>query len=201
LLERWINPWVTDFFNIIYFLYVFSLPAVAVYFYTTREKSVFRRVMMGYLTLMLMGITSYLLVPAIGPGSFFADRYTQDLMSGHAISRNVDYVIRNGRVAYDSFPSLHVGIPLLLSFYLRNYNRKLFIPALIYVAVMCGATIYLRYHYVVDVLASFIYAPIAYWLNDFLLSHWPGERIISVEMANKKISDLPSPPACQNTCK
>ena len=28
---------------------------------------IFRQVMMGYLTLMLMGITSYLLVPASGP--------------------------------------------------------------------------------------------------------------------------------------
>jgi membrane-associated phospholipid phosphatase len=183
LLERWINPWATDFFIVIYFLYVFSLPVVAIYFYTTRAKSVFRRVMMGYLTLMLMGITSYLLVPAIGPGSFFADHYTQDLMSGHAVIRSVDYVMRNGHVAYDCFPSLHVGIPLLLSFYLRNYSRKFFIPALVYVAVMCGATIYLRYHYVADVLAAFIYAPAAYWLNDFLLSHWPGERIVSAQTA------------------
>lgn len=196
LLEHWINPWVTDFFNIIYFLYVFSLPAVAIYFYMTREKNVFRRVMMGYLTLMLMGITSYLLVPAVGPGSFFADHYTQDLMSGHTISRNVDYVIRNGRVAYDCFPSLHVGIPLLLSLYLRQYHRKLFIPALVYVAIMCGATIYLRYHYVADVLAAFIYAPVAYWLNDFLLAHWPGERIISVEPSDKISTAIPGfPPA------
>jgi membrane-associated phospholipid phosphatase len=42
---------------------------------------------------------------------------------------------------------------------------------------MCCATIYLRYHYLIDVLAAFIYAPAAYLLNDFLLARWPGERI------------------------
>ncbi len=178
LLEPWINPWVTDFFNLVYFSYVFSLPIVALYFYLGGDQSAFRRVMMGYLTLMLMGIVSYILVPAVGPESYFADRFTSDLQ-GHAISRGVDYIIWAGRVGYDCFPSLHVGIPLLLSFYLWNYRRKLLVPALAYVFLMCAATIYLRYHYLVDVMASFLYAPAAYWLNDFVLAHWPGERILA----------------------
>ncbi|MFZ1072784.1 MAG: phosphatase PAP2 family protein [Verrucomicrobiia bacterium] len=178
LLEPWINPWVTDFFNLIYFSYVFSLPTVALYFYLRRDQSAFRRVMMGYLTLMLMGIVSYILVPAVGPESYFADRFATDLQ-GHALSRGVDYIIWAGRVGYDCFPSLHVGIPLLLCFYLRDYCKKAFIPALAYVAVMCCATIYLRYHYLADVMASFLYAPTAFWLNDFLLARWPGERILA----------------------
>ena len=177
LLEPWINPWMTDFFNLIYFSYILSLPTVALYLYLKKQEQVFRRVMMGYLTLMLMGIASYLLVPAIGPASYFADRYTADLQ-GHAVSRGVDYIIWAGRVGYDCFPSLHIGIPCLLSLYLRNYRRKLFVPALIYVGLMCCATIYLRYHYLTDVIAAFFYAPAAYWLNDFLLARWPGERIL-----------------------
>src|SRR5260221_10695236 len=67
LLEPWINPWVTDFLSVIYFSFVLSLPSVGLYFYLAKEEKAFRRVMMGYLTLFLMGITSYLLVPAVGP--------------------------------------------------------------------------------------------------------------------------------------
>lgn len=181
ILEPWINPWATDFFSIVYFSYVFSLPIVALYFYLTKAEKIFRRVMMGYLTLMLMGVTSYLLVPAIGPGSYFADKFTCDLQ-GHAISRGVDYIIWAGRVAYDCFPSLHVGIPFLLSLYLRDYCKKAFIPVLVYVALMCCATVYLRYHYLIDVVAAFAYAPITYWLNDFLLARWPGEKIIAAAL-------------------
>lgn len=183
LLRPWINPRLTDFFYLVYFSYVFSLPTVALYLYLTKKEKIFRRVMMGYLTLMLMGITSYLLVPAAGPEKFFADQFTCDLQ-GQAVSRGVAYIINIGRVGYDCFPSLHVGIPLLLSFYLRDYRKKLFVPALIYVGLMCGATIYLRYHYVVDVIAAFAYAPAAYWLNDFLLSRWPGERIVIASVKN-----------------
>ncbi|MGD0615604.1 MAG: phosphatase PAP2 family protein, partial [Verrucomicrobiota bacterium] len=175
LLEPWIHPWLTDFLSIVYFSFVLTLPGVALYFYLTKEEKAFRRLMMGYLTLILMGITSYLLVPAVGPERFLADRYTRDLQ-GQAISHGISYIMENARVGHDCFPSLHVGIPLLLSFYLYNYRRKAFVPALVYVALMCFSTLYLRSHYLVDVLAAFVYAPVAYRLNDFLLAHWPGEQ-------------------------
>ncbi len=176
LLEPFIHPWITDFLNAIYFSHVLFFPGVALYFYLKREEKTFRRLMMGYLTIILMGIISYILVPAIGPEKFLADSYTRDL-HGQMLSRTVNYIIDIGRVNNDCFPSLHVGIPLLLSFYLRDYRRKAFVPMLIYVALMCCATIYLRYHYLIDVIAAFAYAPAAYYLNDFLLCHWPGEKL------------------------
>jgi hypothetical protein len=46
---------------------------------------------------------------------------------------------------------------------------------------MSVTVIYLRYHYLADVLAAFVFAPVAYWLNDFMLSRWPGERIIATD--------------------
>jgi membrane-associated phospholipid phosphatase len=176
LLQPFITPMTTDFFNLIYFSYVLSLPVVGLGFYLGGNETAFRRVMMGYLTLMLMAVVSYLLVPAIGPEAQFASQYTRDLM-GHTFSRSVEYIISVGRVANDCFPSMHVGIPFMLSLYLRAYCKKLFIPCLIYVFLMAVATIYLRYHYLVDVLAAFVYATAAYWLNDFLLAKWPGEQI------------------------
>jgi membrane-associated phospholipid phosphatase len=175
LLEPYIKPWLTDSLYAVYFSHVIFFPSVALYFYIRNEEKKFRRLMMGFLTIMIMGTISYILVPAVGPESFFADRYKVDL-HGHTLSRSVDYLISMGRVGNDCFPSLHVGIPLLISFYIRDYLRKLFIPVLLYVACMCFATIYLRYHYLTDVIASFAYAPAAYYLNDFLLSRWPGEK-------------------------
>lgn len=175
LLEPYIQPWITDVLNLVYFSFVLLLPGIALYFYLAKEEKAFRRIMMGYLTLILMGVTSYLLVPAVGPEIHFASRFSRDL-NGQVLSHGVDYIIRTGRVCHDCFPSLHVGIPLLLTFYIRRYRPRCWAPALVYVALMCCATVYLRYHYVVDVIAAFAYAPAAYWLNDWFLAHWPGER-------------------------
>jgi len=189
LLEPLIRPWLTDFLYLIYFSHVIFFPSMALYFYLKEDEKTFRRLMMGFLTIMLMGITSYILVPAVGPDVFFAGRYALDL-EGHALVQSVDYFFRTGHVSFDCFPSLHVGIPLLLSFYLRDYHRKMFIPVLVYVALMCFATIYLRYHYLIDVIAAFAYAPAAYWLNDFLLRHWPAERVAqpALEIENEPSS-------------
>jgi membrane-associated phospholipid phosphatase len=176
LLEPWIRPWLTDFLNAVYFSHLLFFPGITLYFYLVGEAVAFRRIMMGFLTIMLMGIATYLLIPAAGPEKFLTDHFTRDL-HGQALSHSVNYIIDVGRVSYDCFPSLHVGIPLLLSFYLRNYRPKMFLPALLYVLLMAFATLYLRYHYFVDVLAAFLYAPAAYYLNDFLLCRWPGERI------------------------
>jgi membrane-associated phospholipid phosphatase len=199
LLEPFVRPALTDFFNVIYFSHVIFFPGVALYFYLAKERKVFRRLMMGYLTIMLMGVVSYLLIPAVGPEKYFANQYTHDLR-GQLLSRSVDYIINIGRVAYDCFPSLHVGIPLLLSFYLRDYCRKAFIPALVYVALMCCATIYLRYHYFIDVVAAFAYAPAAYYLNDFLLARWPGEKLsgLAAEIEEKRHPDHPAQSQCVN---
>lgn len=175
LLQPLIRPWLTDFLYLIYFSHVVFFPSVALYFYLLKEEKAFRRLMMGFLTIMLLGIASYLLIPAAGPDAFYASQYTLDLR-GHALVQSVDYIFRTGHVSYDCFPSLHVGIPCLLALYLRDYRRRTFIPALLYVALMCLATVYLRYHYLIDVIAAFVYAPAAYWLNDFLLRHWPAER-------------------------
>jgi membrane-associated phospholipid phosphatase len=176
LLEPFLRPRITDFLYLIYFSHVVFFPSMALYFYL-KEKRAFRRIMMGFLTIMLLGIISYILVPAEGPETFFATQYTRDL-TGQKLIQSADYIFRAGHVGYDCFPSLHVGIPLLLALYLRDYRRKFFIPMLVYVACMCCATIYLRYHYFIDVIAAFAFAPAAYWLNDFLLRHWPGEQIL-----------------------
>ncbi len=187
LLEPFIHPWLTNFLLLIYFSHVIFFPSVALYFYVKKQEGKFRRVMMGFLTIMIMGTISYILVPAGGPEKFLAGQFTRDL-NGNALVQSVDYIFRTGHVSFDCFPSLHVGIPLLLSFYLRDYARKAFIPVLLYVGCMCLATLYLRYHYLVDVLAAFVYAPAAYFLNDFLLRHWPGERRtgLAAEIENRR---------------
>ncbi|HVV02250.1 MAG TPA: phosphatase PAP2 family protein, partial [Verrucomicrobiae bacterium] len=163
--------------------FVLYLPGIALAFYVRKDRPAFRRLMMGYLTLVLMGVTSYILVPATGPEKFLATQYQHDL-EGRMVSHGIDFIMQNARVAHDCFPSLHVAIPLLLALYIRDYWRKGFVPALAYVAVMCFATIYLRYHYMIDVLAAFIYAPAAYSLNDFVLARWPGERIVRASRQN-----------------
>ena len=62
------------------------------------------------------------------------------------------------RIGFDCFPSMHTGATLLLSGYSYKFLRPIFWAALPMVVSIPFACVYLRYHYVVDVLAGVLLA-------------------------------------------
>jgi len=172
LLEPYITPALTWFLSTIYTSYLFYFPGIALYLYATGRHSIFRRIMLGLLVLMGMGVVSYILVPAIGPGKFFHDSFTRVLDERQADP--IMGLINQYRVVHDCFPSLHVGIPLLICAYAWEARVVGWaVASTVYVLFMMVATVYLRFHYVVDVVAVFAYVPVARRLTDLLLEHWP----------------------------
>lgn len=70
-------------------------------------------------------------------------------------------------VVFGSFPSLHVGWPSVLAFFLyfeTTLPRWMRIGYVGYVAYVAIAVIYLQHHYVVDVLGGVLYAAVVYKL-------------------------------------
>ena len=76
-------------------------------------------------------------------------------------------------VQRDAFPSGHTAMTLLTMYFAKKYAKKYFYILLVIGSSLIFATIYLRYHYVIDVIAGFVLAyfvivtgPLAYrWLN------------------------------------
>ncbi len=191
LLQPWVRPWLTDLLNTVYVSYLLYFPGVAFFLYVTGRRAAFRRVMLGLLLLMGMGVVSYILVPAIGPGKFFYERFTVPLWERP--SDPMFLLIDRYRVVHDCFPSLHVGIPLLLCLYAWEARaRAAAAAATVYVLLMMPATVYLRYHYVIDVVAVFPYVVVARRMADMLLAWWPTCQRRLLE--KREIPD-PAPPA------
>ena len=65
-----------------------------------------------------------------------------------------------------AFPSSHVGASTILMFLLYRNNRKLLWYCLPFYVFLCGATVYIHAHYLVDVFGGFISAILFYWLLD-----------------------------------
>ena len=64
-----------------------------------------------------------------------------------------------------AFPSSHVGASTILMFLLYRNNRKLLWYCLPFYAFLCGATVYIHAHYLVDVFGGFVSAVCFYWLT------------------------------------
>ena len=100
-----------------------------------------------------VGLLGYTLFPARGPYVAFAQLYLHPI-DGWLFTWLCGTLVAVGAPGYDVFPSLHVGVTAVLLGWDWRTSRRWFRAWAAPVAVLWASTIYLRYHYVVDVLAG-----------------------------------------------
>ena len=152
------HPYLTDLLAACYFsFYAIVLGSVAWYAYA-RATPAARRYFNGLIFLYSAGFIGYFLLPAAGP----AFTTHPDGGAGGIIAPPLIAIIKDGVTGMDVFPSLHTALTLYITTYLWRDGKRM--AALICAPLTAGtivATIYLRYHYGVDVLAGFLLAAVA----------------------------------------
>jgi len=149
-MEKWIVHWFTDIMSFAYISYYF-LPVilVTVLYLKNRREGLMESIFVltfGY----YVSFVGYILFPAIGPRYAMAHLYSIPL-EGSLLTDLVREVLNaiehNKR---DCMPSGHTQIVLIVLFLAYRYERFLFY---IFFPLVCGlilSTVYLRYHYVID---------------------------------------------------
>lgn len=108
-----------------------------------------------------MSFLGYLFVPARGPVVAMAGDFASALNGGPFLQLVVDSIDRMGG-PHGAFPSLHLGASLLLCvFDLRRGDPLRGLVYIPLVALIAIATVSLRYHYVIDLLAGAAFALLA----------------------------------------
>jgi len=172
------NPFLTEFLQIIYLYYypmivVFGLELYLRHRYKDFKYTIFIVFFSFYFSYLL-----YMLFPANGPrfhlhdfgsvtaelpGVFLTEYIRLFLNFGESIPSGVpnpqDYVQR------DAMPSLHIITAFLIMYLSRKFRLKSFFFYLPFVILMAIATIYLRYHYVVDVFGGVIVSVFTIWIG------------------------------------
>ena len=148
------TPWLTDGMSVCYAFYHVYLHGLLILAACTRSSSEARRFGDGLYTGFAVGFVGYLLVPALGPGAAFPTLYTRPLAGGAASALNA-WIVEKGAAIYGNFPSLHVLVTALLLAYDWHWCRRRFWWVLGPATGLLASTLYLRYHYAVDLLAGF----------------------------------------------
>jgi hypothetical protein len=152
--QRAMTPRLTDLMSLCYMTYHLYLP-IAVAHAIVRPNSASRRLALYLFTGFALGFAGYLLVPAIGPARAFPELFYVPLTGGTP-TRLIAQVVSAGSSGYDVFPSLHLLITcILLDHDWREVRRRFWIMLLPAVGLV-ASTIYLRYHYAVDLIAAFL---------------------------------------------
>lgn len=182
------NYLVTDLLTFCYWMY-FPMPIIlGTVLYSKGLLKEFRCGMSGLMMAWFLSYIGYLIIPAMGP-YYFINRGDYPYLSGYVLGdlmSNVMYTIQWGTA--DAFPSGHTLITLMTLAYSFKYHRKTFLFLAPIGSGLIVATIYLKYHYVVDVLASFVLFPIIFIFAEFLNGYFENDYGVNPSFSKSKRS-------------
>ena len=157
-LERWVTPSLTDLMSL---CYIFFMPLLfgnlLRYFIWKQDRlpSFFK----GLFTVYGIGFLGYALVPAAGPYLAFSDQFSLPLTGGFITNLNRTMVLK-GSNHVDVFPSLHCAVSAYILGFAYRHNKFEFWCLLLPVIGLWLSTLYLRYHYFIDVVFGFLLAAV-----------------------------------------
>jgi membrane-associated phospholipid phosphatase len=156
--QRFQAPWLTDVMMVaylFYFIYLVGGPAT----YCVRDLPRFRLLFVGMFSVMGLGYLGYTIWPATGPYEHL--RFERPL-AGHWLTSLATPVVKRGSNGVDVFPSLHLAVSLYLLGFDWCFDRRRFWWVLAPCLALWVSTIYLRYHYFVDLLAGTVLAAVGW---------------------------------------
>jgi membrane-associated phospholipid phosphatase len=164
--ERYITPARTEFFNFFYANFYLVAPSVPTILWAAGRRPEARRVLLGVIVCFYTGYVLYVIFPAAPPRLYYASLglFTVTLRGG-PITNFQDYLIgmMPNHAERAAFPSLHAAISTLSLWYAWRYCRWFFPILLVFVVGLLVSTIYLRHHWVVDLLAGMCLVPWTLW--------------------------------------
>ncbi|MCX6558403.1 MAG: phosphatase PAP2 family protein [Candidatus Aminicenantes bacterium] len=165
-MDRWVQPWLTDILAVAYFLHV-VLPLIISYACYRKNKPLFRYFLLAFLLGGILGNIGYIFVPGVGPNIAYPQLYAHGLNG--AFYGSVAGILDIVRAPRDIFPSLHVCLSTIVLWCGAKLGRKWLWFLLPLVLGNWISTIYLRYHYMVDVIVGFALAFLVLFLAKWLL--------------------------------
>ena len=196
-MESFISRGLTEVMAFFYSLHMILVAFVLCYLYFFAKRELFLEATQGFMLICMIGLTGYVLVPAVGPTFSLAHLYTRDLSMGFLAQTN--YVITESlRVPRDCFPSLHVGYSALMLVYAWRANKWFGYFLLPLDVGNWISTIYLRYHYAIDVVAGLVLVPIVYftvywWAQKYSFLQPPSADSEPSDLDQRAISYQPQP--------
>ena len=154
-MERLINPLFTGLLQFAYISYYFIPVSLGVVLIAKGRFGEFEEALFGILLCFYLSYAGYLLVPAIGPRFTLSHLQTAGLQVTPFIETIQDALNALEKNKTDAFPSGHTAVSLMSLYYAwKEREKKLFAGLIPVVTGLIISTVYLRYHYVIDVIAG-----------------------------------------------
>lgn len=157
---------IMEFFHLAYFSYYIIIPLLGLILYLQNKEQFEEYLFVNSFTFYTC-LVVYLFLPVLGARyyanpPFFAGPFWKE---GFLFIPVMRFIYRVGEVDGAAFPSSHVAVALIILIYTYLYAKKYFYAALFIIVSLIISTVYCRFHYVVDIIASFFWAPVTFYLG------------------------------------
>jgi membrane-associated phospholipid phosphatase len=179
-LDRYVTPSTTEWFAFFYFLYFLILAAhVVPMLFLSDNGPVIGRFAVGLLLVFLTAHLLYMAVPGWGPYRYLSSEFHHPLQGG-TFWRLDREAVEAGGAQKDIFPSLHTAGPTFVAIFSFRHRKlvpfKYTWPVMAFFATqIIIATMFLRWHYIVDVIAGFTLAATAA-IAGHRIADWEGAK-------------------------
>jgi len=194
--ERFIHPVWTDVFTVCYWLFYFWGPMLGFLLYLRGERREFRETMVSVVFCLYLGYVGYVAWPASAPRLYIPHAYSIALHGTAALDSSRASAAAIPLTSQGAFPSLHCAIALLTLLLGWKYLRWYFWAQLPFAIGLIVGTVYLRHHWVVDILAGFVLTGVAFWAGPKIERAWERARPAGGSAVDKRetgepVSELP----------
>ena len=173
-LEKFISPGLTDFMYFSYSSFLFYILLFTMYLYVRKNYHAFRETLVSVILTFYIGYIGYVVFPAVGPKFTMAHLFETSL-SGSFITDRLSFLMDYEISEYtrrDCFPSLHNGVIFLILLFAFKYQKTYALIFLPFAIALFISTLYLRYHYFIDMIAGFILATVMFYLGPIINNYW-----------------------------
>jgi membrane-associated phospholipid phosphatase len=172
--EQWApQPWFNELMNFSYMSFFLALIMVHLYFLKVNTERAFFAAFV-LLSSFLLFYTFYIFLPAEGPQFYVFDHNTAIPNDGPMRSILM-WLHAKGERPTGAVPSSHIGLMVTYMIMLWRHARKFFMWLLPFSILLALSTVYIKAHYVIDVVTGAALAFPFYFISTWLwdkLSQW-----------------------------
>ena len=172
--ERFITPARTEAMTFLYVSFFWIAPSTSLVLLALRRRREFRAATLGVIVCFYIGYFLYVVFPAAPPRLVLSAQFSKSLYGYPQFfstlqNQALSLLPVDSRAA---FPSLHAAVSLVALVYAWRHVRPWFWALLPFAVGLWISTVYLRHHYVIDLLAGWALSPVAVLLAPRLDAWW-----------------------------
>lgn len=179
LLDRIAWPPLTELLQLVYTCY-YAIPLVMLIVFVKEQKpGAFSRALFTALLCLYLSYIGYFVLPATGPNVnllWLYPAHFKDPMPGLFLAETLRAATYEAEwLKHDCWPSGHTALSLTCLVLAKREGSRAFDVLVVPVTLLIFSTMYLRYHYVTDVIFGFALAYVALWIGPRLHARFYGE--------------------------